>query len=120
MPVYVFKTTDDEHREIVMSSEELQERQFDGDGGQFMIDDDGALLKRVYTPIGGQQPGTWPRESAACGVAINQVAEAEKHDREHGVPTKYNPKTGDAIFTSVGHQREHMKLHRMRDHDSFI
>lgn len=120
MPKYVFRRADGEEIVLTMSIDELEARQFEGkDGKQFIELDDGTAAKRVYTPFGGHASSVWPKRSCAAGVGVQQVAEAEKFDRESGVPTKYDPKTGDAIYTSMEHQRQHLKLHNLVDRDSF-
>ena len=45
-------------------------------------------------------------ESDAAGVQPNQVEQAQKRVAELGVPTEYNPQTGNPIFTSRKHRKE--------------
>jgi len=120
MPTYVFETTDGQAVELVMSFSQLEKRQYSRDGGQFIKLDNGVEAKRIYVPCGGMASSVWPIQSQAAGVDSSQVAEATKHDRDNGVPTEYNRRTGDAIYTSPAHKRAHLKLHGLVDRDSFI
>jgi len=120
MPKYVYRKADGEEIVLTMTIAELEARQFEGENKKIFIElDDGSLAKRVFTPVGGHQSSVWPKRSCAAGVAAAQVADAEKYDREHGVPTKYDPKTGDAIYTSMEHQRRHLRHHGLVDRDSY-
>lgn len=121
MPTYVYKTDDGEYHELIMTIEEMLARQFDKDsGGAYIKLDDGREAKRVMTPVGGSSSSVWPKRSTAAGVAPEQVEEAMNHDRQNGVPTEYDRRTGDAIYTSMGHQRKHLALHGLRDRDAFL
>ena len=120
MPTYVFEKTDGQAVELVMSFSELERRQYTREGGQFIKLDDDVEAKRMYVPCGGMASSIWPRRSLAAGVAPEQVREAMESDRESGVPTEYDRRTGDAIYTSMAHQRAHLKLHGLRDNDSFL
>lgn len=64
-------------------------------------------------------PGNYPMRSMACGVLPEQVAEAERGWMEAGVPTKFDPKTGDAIFTSPRHRTMHIQKRGLTDRDGF-
>lgn len=120
MPTYLFEKTDGQAVELVMPFSELEKRQYSREGGQFIKLDNGEEAKRIYVPCGGMSSSVWPKESAAAGVAPEQVQEAMAHDRESGVPTEYNRRTGDAIFTSTAHQRKYLKLHGLVDRDSYL
>lgn len=120
MPVYVFKKNDEEYVELFLTYEELMDRQIEREGKQYIRLENGEEAKRVYTPFGGMSSSVWPKRSVAAGVAPEQVAEATKYDRENGVPTQYDKRTGDAIYTSLNHQRQHLKLHGLVDRDGFI
>jgi len=49
----------------------------------------------------------WPMESDAAGVDVSQVSEATAHARAVGVPTEFNPETGNPIFTSRNHRKRY-------------
>jgi hypothetical protein len=119
MPTYVFKKADGRVVELAMTFSELEKRQYTREGSQY-IKLDGEEVKKIYVPCGGMSSSVWPKESAAAGVAPEQVQEAMAHDRDSGVPTEYNRRTGDAIFTSVKHQRKYLKLHGLVDRDSYL
>ena len=121
MPTYVFQDENGVHEELTMSSAELVKRQYtvENSRGQF-IDHDGRKLKRVYVPVGTPAASVWPIRSCAAGVGVDQVKEQTEYDRSVGIPTEYCPMTGDAIYTSAGHKRKHLKHHNLVDKDSFI
>ena len=120
MPTYVFETSDGRAVELVLPFSELEKRQYSRDGGQFIKLDDGVEAKRIYVPCGGMASSVWPISSTAAGVNSEQVQEATSYDRDHGVPTEYNRRTGDVIYTSPAHKRAHLKLHGLVDRDSYI
>lgn len=119
MPTYVFTDENERLMEIFMSHEEYAERIFSvaGKKGQY-LNHKGQSLKRVYVPFGGIST-VWPKRSQAAGVAVGQIEEQQKYDREHGLNTTYDKRTGDAIFTSMEHQRKHLRHHGLIDRDSF-
>jgi hypothetical protein len=43
--------------------------------------------------------------SIALGVPPSQVEDAQREAAAVGVPTEYDPRTGEAIFTSRGHRK---------------
>ena len=65
-----------------------------------------------------QHPGNYPMASYAVGVGADEVQDAMKVDRKGGVPTRYT-KEGDPIFTSRGHRRKYLKLHKFHDRNSY-
>lgn len=60
----------------------------------------------------------WPQHSCAMGVGVGQVQSAERKAAEAGVPTKFDPGTGDAIFTSRKHRRDFCKVNGFFDRDA--
>lgn len=76
-----------------------------------------------YVPLGEcnqiAAPGNYPMRSMACGVLPEQAAEAERGWAEAGVPTRFDPKTGDAIFTSPRHRTRHLQKRGLIDRDGF-
>lgn len=121
MPNYLFKNDSDEYFTLYFDYEEYvtQVKALPGQRGQF-IQYKGQTLKRVYTPPNGHQSSVWPKRSQAAGVNPNQIKEQESYDREQGLNTKYDHKTGDAIFRDMNHQRKHLRHHGLVERDSFI
>ena len=64
------------------------------------------------------RPGKWPMESDAAGVAVDQVAEVSEYVRARGVPTDFNPKTGNPIFTSQRHRKRFCEVTNMYDRNA--
>ena len=58
----------------------------------------------------------WPITSESAAVHPKQVAQFEEHCRERGVPTEFR-KTGEPVFRSLSHQREHLKIRGMHNRD---
>jgi len=56
--------------------------------------------------VGTRPPGNWPMESDALGVNPEQIAEAEAHSREIGIPTRFT-KEGCAVFESPQHRKRY-------------
>ncbi len=79
-----------------------------------------ATFRDYRTEQGGQRSGThgWPKESWAAGINPEQVPEAEKHCADNGVPTKYNPRTGDPIMESRSHRKRFHELMGIADRDA--
>lgn len=121
MPNYLFKNDRDEYFTLYFDYEDYRKNvhSLPEQRGQF-INYKGQTLKRVYTSPGGHQSAVWPKRSLAAGVNPDQIKEQEKYDREAGLNTKYDPKTGDAIFRDMNHQRKHLKHHGLVERDSFI
>jgi hypothetical protein len=95
-----------------------KDEQKDEDGKVYILHE-GQKAVRIYQA--NMKPAScWPLESQACGVAVNQVEDAAKADRELGVPTRYNKNSGNPIFESMGHRRDWLKAHKMHDNDSYI
>ena len=119
MPKYMYQRADNkEVVELIMSISEMERRQFDGDGGQYIKLDDGVLAQRLWTPVGGQLPQNWPLVSTAAGVGADQIREAMAIDRKAGIQTDYTP-DGDVIFKSPGHRRNWLREHRMFDRKAY-
>lgn len=122
MPTYLFEDCDTKERvEIFLRHDEYAARVFECEDklGQYIVHDK-RVLKRLYVPFGSPASSVWPKKSLAAGVNPDQIAEQEAYDRDHGVPTKYDKQTGDAIYTSMNHQRKHLKLHGLVERDSFL
>jgi hypothetical protein len=65
-----------------------------------------------------QKPSCWPMESDAAGVHPDQVKEAAAYAQQMGVPTEYNPKTGNPIFTGRNHRKRFCEISGLRDRNA--
>lgn len=70
----------------------------------------------VHSGVRGNDP--WPQYSCAVGVGVDQVNSAERGAAEAGVPTKFHPLSGDAIFTSRKHRNDFCKALGFFDGDA--
>lgn len=66
----------------------------------------------------GEHSKLWPMRSDAFGVGIDQVGEAAAHMKKMGVPTEFDPATGEAIFRSRGHRKRALQVEEMYDRDA--
>lgn len=57
----------------------------------------------------------WPMKSDALGVLPEQIPEAMEEARRHGVPTEFDPHTGEAILTSPGHRKRYAEMYGIYD-----
>tara|TARA_R100001594_G_scaffold15045_1_gene31749 strand:- start:118 stop:483 length:366 start_codon:yes stop_codon:yes gene_type:complete len=114
MPTYCFKNpTTDECIELTMSVSEM-EKSCDGD----WIDWGGVKYQRDYQrEMSGAPTGcaAWPMKSDAAGVHPEQAKEFTELSAKRGVPTEFDSKTGQAIFTSRKHRAQYLKSAGMHD-----
>lgn len=54
-------------------------------------------------------------KSYSAGVNPKQIQEAMAADRRMGVSIDYDPKTGDAIFTSAAQRKRYSEAHGLYD-----
>jgi hypothetical protein len=66
---------------------------------------------------GGTPCSGWPMESVGAGVHPDNIKEMHEDSVKRGVPTDFNPKTGDAIFNSREHQLKYLKARGMHNND---
>lgn len=114
MPIYVFQNRETgEIVEKLMSFSEHTKRVRKGviriDGEVYDSVVTGGLMSRMSRKERGRfgACSTYPMKSAATGVNPVQIAEARAHDAENGIKVDYDPKTGDAIYTSPGQRKKH-------------
>lgn len=106
MPMYLYRTSDEELHEVVMTIKEMLAKQ--RKDGTIRLDDG----RRATRDIGAEQAGMdhhcalWPRESTAVGVSPKQVKKAYEDSVERGVPTEFAA-NGDAIFRDKHHERRY-------------
>lgn len=70
---------------------------------------DRRVPKRGITPghaPRGHHQACWPMMSDALGVNPDQIASARENLKQQGVPTEFDPRTGQAILTSRGHRKK--------------
>jgi hypothetical protein len=60
----------------------------------------------------------WPYESVAAGVHPDQVPEAVAYCKAKGVPTYFNPKTGDPEMRNSRHRAGFHKIWGVKDRDA--
>jgi hypothetical protein len=115
MPFYIYidEKTGESH-EILMSVGEMERRERP-DG---TIEHEGKTLVRSIVAEHRHVPGTpgcWPMLSDAAGVHPNQCGEAFTASVRDGVPTRFHPETGQAIFESRSHRRAYLKSRGLYD-----
>lgn len=105
MPMYTYTNSCGKEVKIVMTIAEKSKAEIDDDG---TIIYEGVELKRemVREQRGFRHnPGSWPLNSTAAGVAIHEVSAAQRESVKLGVPTRFDKKSGDAIFESQAHRK---------------
>lgn len=65
--------------------------------------------------LAGSTKTCWPMTSEALAVHPNQVAKANKRNKEHGVNVVYDPKTGCAVLPDRGERKRLLKLEGFHD-----
>lgn len=60
----------------------------------------------------------WGYESDAAGVHPEQVPEAVAYCKQKGVPTEFNPKTGNPVMRNRSHRNRFLKVWGLRDRDA--
>lgn len=116
MPFYIYRDEKTgEKIEIMMSMSEMLRRQRPD---KTIVHDDGRILVRdVAAEHRGVSSNSscWPLLSDAAGVHPSQVKEAMEQSSKMGVPTKFHPETGQAIFESRGHRKAFLRMKGMYD-----
>ena len=116
MPFYIYRDEKTgEKIEILMTMSEMLRRQRPD---KTIVHEDGRVLTRdvVAEHRGGtSNPGAWPIYSDGAGVHPSQVVEAMEHAANNGVPTRFHPETGQAIFESRGHRKAFLRMRGMHD-----
>jgi hypothetical protein len=111
VPVYTFRSDDGESHEVALTM-----RDYPRDGVITLPDGRKAIRDFKADMFGTRPPGNWPRASWAMAVSPKTIAQAEKHDREKGVPTHYD-RQGRPVYTSPEHQNAHYALFGCHDKD---
>lgn len=107
MPTYVYKHPDSGDRiELTMTVSEMCAREHGGriwENGEWYERD---LEAEHGAPTGGC--ASWPMRSDAAGVHPSQAGEAYQHSVSIGVPTTFDQRTGQAIFTDRIHRKRYL------------
>ena len=106
MPTYNYRDESGELHELTMTIAEMESREQDG-----KIVHDGKVLTRDMASEHGPARGgcaIWPMRSDAAGVHPDQAGDAYRHSVELGVPTRFDQRTGQAIFTDRGHRKRYL------------
>lgn len=116
MPTYRYT-----HRETgdslirVCSIQEMLDAEGDNDG----ITENGKFYFRDYTAEHSRRPSggcaAWPQRSDAAGAHPSQCKEFSENSAKMGVPTEFDSKTGQAIFTSRSHRAQYLKMAGLHD-----
>ncbi len=89
------------------------------EGDKDGITHEGQFYYRNYTAEHAHKPSggcaAWPIKSDSAGVNPQQIQEFSEKASKMGVPTQFDSKTGQAIFTSRGHRAKYMKLRGLHD-----
>ena len=113
MPIYCFKTDDDEIVERYFSMSDVPDE---------VVTTDGRVAVRNFQAENsprGARGNCWPM--APClgsGVNPAQSGELRKFLADRGCPTEVN-RDGDPIYTSAGHRKKALKLRGMHDNASY-
>lgn len=115
MPFYVYKDeSTGEKVELMMTIAEMMRRQRK-DGT--ILHEGRRLMRDVVSEHRGTSscPGNWPLLSDAAGVHPSQCKDAWNQSVSMGVPTRFHPDTGQAIFESRSHRRAFLRAKGMYD-----
>jgi len=80
-------------------------------GGKFYYRDYAA--EHSGRPSGGC--AAWPQRSDAAGAHPDQCKKFSENSAKMGVPTEFDSKTGQAIFTSRSHRARYLKMAGLHD-----
>lgn len=106
MPTYVYKNESGQTVEVVMTIAQMLEREIDG----ILMHEGQRLVRDLAAEHGPAEGGcaTWPMRSDAAGVHPGQAGDAYRHSVSIGVPTQFDQRTGQAIFTDRTHRKRYL------------
>lgn len=110
---YIDRNTGEKFELMMTISEMMRRQKKDG-----TISHEGRTLHRDITSEHrgfSNTPGAWPMLSDAAGVHPSQVGAAFKESVGFGIPTRFHPETGQAIFESRAHRKAFLKAKGMYD-----
>ena len=116
MPTYTYKNQDSgQILTKIWPIAKMLEEEGDNDG----ITVDGRFYYRSYTDEHRHRPeggcAAWPQRSDAAGAHPDQCKEFSENSAKMGVPTEFDGKTGQAIFTSRSHRARYLKMAGLHD-----
>tara|TARA_Y100000593_G_scaffold91963_1_gene182186 strand:- start:2079 stop:2447 length:369 start_codon:yes stop_codon:yes gene_type:complete len=115
VPVYCYRNEAGELWEEFSTIAEMESKI---DENFSFVDDNGVKWTRDFAvEMGVRKNGcaAWPMKSDAAGVHPSQAQEAYETSRKMGIPTRFDPSTGQAIFESRGHRKQYLKAHGLHD-----
>lgn len=62
-------------------------------------------------------PGVWPQKCDTAGVNPNDIPEAMAEAKARGVPTDFDPETGQIIFRDRAHRKKYCEAFAYFDKD---
>ena len=75
--------------------------------------------KEIGLTLPAHSAGAWPMQpSIALAIHPEQIPEFMEHDKKMGVPTDYDPASGEPIFRDRGHRREYTKVYGYHDRNA--
>lgn len=117
MPTYIYEDPESgEMHELTMTIADMLAREVDG-----MIQHEGKTLRRNLAAEHGPARGgcaAWPMKSDACGVHPEQIGDAYRQSVSLGVPTQFDQRTGQAIFTDRIHRKRYLAARGFHDRNA--
>lgn len=107
--IYTYRRKDnDEIVELWMSIEEMEQRQ--QPDGTIILDDGAVAVRDIVAEKGGfRHVPEKEIRSDALGCHPSQVDDFEKSAAEMGVPTQFDRRTGEALFSGRTHRNRYMR-----------
>ncbi len=114
MPTYCYKC------ETCSESTEDHRSMSDKGGTPICPTCDQPMIRDWYQESTGRVEGrsTYPMESYAAGCNPDEVAVHEGASVAMGVPTHFNPSTGDAVFRNAKHRKEYCEAVGLYDRNA--
>jgi len=107
MPTYLYRDENMRLVEVVMTIADMLSREKEG-----KLEHEGQTLTRdmvaEHSGVEVVRAGAWPMRSDAAGVHPDQAGEAYQHSESIGVPTQFDQRTGQAIFTDRTHRKRYL------------
>jgi hypothetical protein len=115
MPTYCFKNKETgSTQDVFWTISEMESKC----KGVIYKDGDGVVWERDFAAEHGDVAancGNWPMKSDAAGVHPDQIGAARKEAKRFGVPTEFDTKTGQAIFSNRSHRAQYLKAKGYHD-----
>jgi hypothetical protein len=106
MPTYIYTDKNGTNHEIFMTVAQMEQHEQNG----FLFHEGSWLKRNLEAEHAPAQSGcaSWPMKSDAAGVHPSQAGEAYQHSVSLGVPTTFDQRTGQAIFTDRAHRKRYL------------